>query len=164
MAKGRKPDKKAQSNIEPVNVVAAAIDPGTGNALEIPELVQLSPAALECWHIITDGQTRFSSFEVPLLEQYCIAYAAASQAAASMINFEGGMDIVGYFGGNSKKKNPAFAVWLGAVKEMRQLSGVLALDTLTAERLNLTRAQTASIAVDLPARIREQVRNALDEG
>ena len=73
------------------------------------------------------------------------------------------MEILMQLPGMAPKKNPNWSVFSEAVDKMRHLSGVLGLDTLTAERLNLTKATTASIAADLPAKIRKAAREALND-
>lgn len=164
MAKGRKPDALAQSHNAPQELFARPLDAGTGKEISMPDSLRFLPAAEECWHVITDGQTRFSTYEVPLLEQYCIAYAAAQQAIMAMTNLDtGALNAVERPVGETKtRKNPNWSVWNDATNQMRHLSGILGLDTLTAERLNLTRAATTSIAADIPAKIRAAVRAELD--
>ena len=179
MVKGRKPTpknvktkalapkKEAAASIvevEPTALEKAPLDANTGKELATPLSVQILPAAEECWHVIMDNQTRFTAHEVPLIESYCLAYAAMRQAAANMTAAgDGTMEILVKISGQAPKKNPNWSVFSEAVDKMRHLSGVLGLDTLTAERLNLTKAATASLAVDLPARIRKAAREALDE-
>jgi hypothetical protein len=55
-------------------------------------------------------------------------------------------------------QNPDFRTWKDSVNQMRQLSGVLGLDTLTAERLKLTQAATTSLAADIPKKVMEAMR------
>lgn len=161
MAKGRKPNKLAQCHNAPQELAAHPIDAQTGVEIKMPEQLSFLPAAEECWHMITDGQTRFSTYEVPLLEQYCMAYAAVRQAQLEMIDVANGrLEVVCHPKDGKPYRNPAFNAWKDATEEMRRLSGVLGLDTLTAERLNLTRASTASIAADLPVKIREAAQAA----
>lgn len=169
MAKGRKPSRKPHE-IAPIEakaeiVEAAPLDASTGQEIAVPATVAMLPNAERCWHVVMDGQTRFSAHEVPLIESYCLAYAAMRQAIDNMTQAgDGTMQIIEQPKGCAPRKNPNWAVWSEAVDKMRHLSGVLGLDTLTAERLNLTRATTASIAVDLPAQIRKQAREALRDG
>ena len=163
MAKGRKPNRLAQCHNAPQELAAHPIDAQTGVEIKMPEQLSFLPAAEECWHMITDGQTRFSTYEVPLLEQYCMAYAAARQAQLEMIDVANGrLEVVTRPEGGKPFRNPAFNAWKDATDKMRQLSGVLGLDTLTAERLNLTRAAAVSMSLDIPTKIREAARNALN--
>lgn len=157
MAKGRKPNALAQSHVQPTEIIEAPVDATTGAELAMPASVAMLPNAELCWHMIMDGQTRYRAYEVPLLEQYCIAYALQQQAIDNMIDPETGTLQIAVGGSeySTPKKNPNFTVWKEAVNTMRMLSGQLGLDTLTAERLNLTRATTASVAADLPGRIRK---------
>lgn len=172
MAKGRKPaPKQIKKKDESVEIVkaetlpAAPLDAQTGKEIAMPVTVAMLSNAELCWHIIMDDQTRFSMHEVPLIESYCLAYAAMRQAMDNMTQSgDGTIQIITQQQGQQPKKNPNWAVWSEAVDKMRHLSGILGLDTLTAERLNLTRAATASIAVDLPARIRKQAQEALRDG
>lgn len=168
MARGRKPApkeiKKSNNAIEvqAETLPAAPLDAQTGKEIAIPATVAMLPNAELCWHIIMDDQTRFSLHEVPLIESYCLAYAAMRQAMDNMMqDGNGTIQIITQQQGSAPKKNPNWSVWSEAVDKMRYLSGILGLDTLTAERLNLTRAATASIAVDLPAKIRKQAQEAL---
>ncbi len=172
MAKGRKPKpksvpteiKKSNVNVLQVNVVSEPLDAQTGEIIKMPATVAMLPNAELCWHIVMDNQTRFSMHEVPLIESYCLAYAAMRQAMDNMTqNDNGTLQIISQVKGCQPKKNPNWSVWSEAVDKMRHLSGILGLDTLTAERLNLTRAATASIAVDLPAKIRKQAQEALKD-
>lgn len=162
LAEGRKP-KEAQAQI--VEKKGAALDANTGAALPVPVSVSLLPEAEECWHLVTDGQTRFRAEEVPLLESYCVAYAAMRQALGNLAQEgDGTMQITIQTPSGTVRKNPAWQVWCEASDKMRHLSSILGLDTLTAERLNLTRAATASIAADLPAKIRKAAKEALSDG
>ena len=163
MAKGRKPNALAASHGAPLQVQAAPIDSEEGGGLAMPSSVAMLPEAASCWDVVAKGQTRFREQELPLLEQYCIAYAAARQALGNLaMEGDGTLAVVVQTPGTMPKKNPNWTVWREAVDTMRHLSGVLGLDTLTAERLNLTRTATASIAADLPAKIRAAAREALD--
>lgn len=157
MAKGRKPNALAQSHVQPTEIIDAPVDATTGAELAMPPSISMLPNAELCWHMIMDGQTRYRAYEVPLIEQYCIAYATCQQALDNMIDQENGTLQIAVGGSeySTPKKNPNFNVWKEAVNTMRLLSGQLGLDTLTAERLNLTRTTTASIAADLPAKIRQ---------
>lgn len=173
MAKGRKPAPKAvpkkkaiQRKEEAVaaEIIQEPLDAATGKILPMPASVAMLPAAAECWHMVMDNQTRFTAHEVPLVESYCVAYAAMRQAAANMTaQGDGSMEILMQLPGMAPKKNPNWSVFSEAVDKIRHLSGVLGLDTLTAERLNLTKATTASIAADLPAKIRKAAREALND-
>ena len=131
----------------------------TDGVLVMPETVALLPNAKMCWHIITDDQTRFSVYEQPLLEAYCLAYAASRQAIDNMTESgDGTLEVIVQMPSGAMKKNPNWQVWNEAVDKMRHLSGVLALDTLTSERLNLTRAATSSLAADIPSKVAKAVR------
>lgn len=173
MAKGRKPNvkevKAPKAGLAKVFPAATLpeqpLDAATGRGIAMPITVGSLPAAEECWHVIMDGQTRFTMHELPLIESYCLSYAAMRQATANMTaSADGTMSLVVGEPGTMPKKNPSWAVFNEAVANMRSLSGVLGLDTLTAERLNLTKATTASIAADLPAKIRKAAREALSDG
>lgn len=170
MAKGRRPKPKSvptaitkkDAETLPAEIVAQPLDANTGEIIKMPATVAMLPNAELCWHIVMDNQTRFSAHEVPLIESYCLAYAAMRQAMDNMTqNGDGTIQIISQVKGCQPKKSPNWSVWSEAVDKMRHLSGILGLDTLTAERLNLTRAATASIAVDLPAKIRKQAQEAL---
>lgn len=170
MAKGRKPAPKSaktdlvKAESKAVVINEAPLDAQTGLVIPMPATVALLPNAELCWHVVMDGQTRFSAHEVPLIESYCLAYAAMRQAIDNMTQEgDGTIQIITQQKGSAPRKNPNWTVWSEAVDKMRHLSGVLGLDTLTAERLQLTRAATASIAVDLPARIRKQAQEALKD-
>mgnify|MGYP000125607538 CR=1 FL=1 len=165
MAKGRKPNALAQSHVQPTEIIEAPVDATTGAELAMPASVAMLPNAELCWHMIMDNQTRYRAYELPLIEQYCIAYATCQQALDNMIYPDAGtlQIVTGGSEYSTPKKSPNFTVWKEAVNTMRMLSGQLGLDTLTAERLNLTRTTTASIAADLPAKIR-QVANEIKNG
>lgn len=172
MAKGRKPtaisakrhEERMPAETDKTEMTTQPIDAQTGIAIPMPATVAMLPNAEECWNTVMMNQTRFSAHEVPLIESYCLAYAAMRQAMDNMTQEgDGTIQIITKMEGCAPKKNPNWSVWSEAVDKMRHLSGVLGLDTLTAERLNLTRAATASIAVDLPARIRKQAREALSD-
>lgn len=168
MAKGRKPAPKTvkaeivkRPKAETLTI-QPPLDAQTGIEIPMPATVAMLPNAALCWHVVMDNQTRFSAHEVPLIESYCIAYAAMRQAIDNMTQEGNGtIQIITQQKGSAPRKNPNWTVWSEAVDKMRHLSGVLGLDTLTAERLQLTRATTASIAVDLPAKIRKQAQEAL---
>lgn len=168
MAKGRKPAPKTvkaeivkKPKTETLSI-QPPLDAQTGVVIPMPATVAMLPNAALCWHVVMDNQTRFSAHEVPLIESYCIAYAAMRQAIDNMTQEGNGtIQIITQQKGSAPRKNPNWTVWSEAVDKMRHLSGVLGLDTLTAERLQLTRATTASIAVDLPAKIRKQAQEAL---
>lgn len=170
MTKGRKPAPKnvkndfAKRENNAVILDSTPLDAQSGLVIPIPTTVAMLPNAELCWHVVMDGQTRFSAHEVPLIESYCLAYATMRQAMDNMTQAgDGTIQIITQQKGSAPKKNPNWTVWSEAVDKMRHLSGVLGLDTLTAERLQLTRAATASIAVDLPARIRKQAQEALKD-
>lgn len=163
---GRKPDELARIGDKPEEASAKALeapptDAATGRVIAMPLSVAMLPEAEACWHVVMDGQERFRAEEVPLIEAYCVAYAAMRQALGNMtMAGDGTMAITNQTPSGTVRKSPDWQVWTEAVDKMRHLSSVLGLDTLTAERLNLTRAATASIALDLPARIREMAKEA----
>lgn len=159
--KGRKPKADAIRRQAPP-LPAKVIDTCT---LDMPIELSLLPYAEQCWHIITDDQTRWKSYEAPLLSSYCIAYAGMRQAVDNMTDIsDGTMEIVvrGPMGGAIQ--SPNWKVFTDAVKTMRSLSGVLGLDTLTAERLALTKTATASIAADIPGKIMAAMRDMPTDG
>ena len=114
--------------------------------------------AEQAWHLVMDNQTRFRRQELPLIEQYCMAYAISRQALDNMSGECGTIKTTCLTAAGNVVQNPDFRTWKDAVNQMRQLSGVLGLDTLTAERLKLTQAATTSLAADIPKKVMEAMR------
>ena len=160
--KGRKPKTDAIRRQGAQNVASHVVEECS---LAMPSEVSLLPYAEQCWHIITDGQTRWKQHETPLLASYCVAYAGMRQAVDNMTAAgDGTMEVVvmGPMGG--MLQSPNWKVFNDAVKTMRSLSGVLGLDTLTAELLALTKTATASLAADIPGKVMAAMRSMANDG
>lgn len=151
MSRGRKPEVHLSKRPDPVHPVP--VDADDGCTLEMPVSLDAIPYAAQTWHLVMDNQTRFRRQELPLIEQYCIAYAISRQALDNMANGDGTIQTTSLSASGDLKQNPDIKTWSQAVNQMRQLSSVLGLDTLTAERLKLTRAATTSLAVDIPQKV-----------
>lgn len=156
MSRGRKP--KADIVSQPDTAHLIPVDAETGAALEMPPSLSISPYAEQTWHLVMDNQTRFRRQELPLVEQYCMAYAISRQALDNMCNGDGTIQTTVSTATGGVAQNPDFRTWKDSVNQMRQLSGVLGLDTLTATRLNLARTATASLAADIPQKIMDAMK------
>lgn len=152
MSRGRKPAPKLATRDNQDIDAVPTICP------QAPEVVAMNPYAEQAWHLVMDNQTRFRRQELPLIEQYCMAYAISRQALDNMSGEYGTIKTTCLTNAGNVVQNPDFRTWKDAVNQMRQLSGVLGLDTLTAERLKLTQAATTSLAADIPKKVMEAMR------
>lgn len=152
MSRGRKPTPKLAARDNQDIDAEATICP------RAPEVVAMNAYAEQAWHLVMDNQTRFRRQELPLIEQYCMAYAISRQALDNMSGEYGTIKTTCLTAAGNVVQNPDFRTWKDAVNQMRQLSGVLGLDTLTAERLKLTQAATTSLAADIPKKVMEAMR------
>lgn len=152
MSRGRKPAPKLAARDNQGIDAEVAICPSA------PEVVAMNAYAEQAWHLVMDNQTRFRRQELPLIEQYCMAYAISRQALDNMSGEYGTIKTTCLTAAGNVVQNPDFRTWKDAVNQMRQLSGVLGLDTLTAERLKLTQAATTSLAADIPKKVMEAMR------
>lgn len=160
MSRGRKPDVRLSKAPDPAHVVPVAADDEF--PIEMPAHLAVIPYAEQTWHIVMDNQTRFRRQELPLIEQYCVAYAISRQALDNLANGDGTIQTTTLTGSGDLRQNPDIKTWKEAVNQMRQLSGVLGLDTLTAERLNLTRAAATSLAADIPQKVMSAMKAMRD--
>ena len=151
MSRGRKPSVSIARPIDPASIVP--VDAETGGAIDMPPSLAMSPYAEQAWHLVMDNQTRFRRQELPLIEQYCMAYAISRQALDNMANADGTIQTCTTTAAGDLRQHPDIKTWTQAANQMRQLSGVLGLDTLTAERLKLTKAANASLAADIPQKV-----------
>lgn len=152
MSRGRKPTPKLASRDDQAIEAVPTICPIA------PDVVVMNPYAEQAWHLVMDNQTRFRKQELPLIEQYCMAYAISRQALDNMSDEYGTIKTTCITAAGNVVQNPDFRTWKDSVNQMRQLSGVLGLDTLTAERLKLTQAATTSLAADIPKKVMEAMR------
>lgn len=154
MTKGRKPQAISKRKPTP-----QAITDAMSTVLAAPMVVSMVPDAMECWSICTQSGN-FAERDVMMLQELCMAYAANRQAWRNMYDEETGELVltVNTLTGDLKK-SPNWSIWNESANTIRQLSGVLGLDPLTAERLNLTKATTSSIAADIPAKVARAVRD-----
>lgn len=162
MSRGRKPQAKLSRPPDPASVIP--VDADSGRAIGMPGYLSENPYAEQAWHLVMDNQTRFRIQEVPLVEQYCMAYAIARQALDNLANADGTVQTFTLSASGDLKQHPDIKTWKEAANQMRQLSGVLGLDTLTAERLKLTRAATSSLAADIPNKVFEAMRTMEERG
>lgn len=151
MSRGRKPEVRLSKPPDPAHIVP--VDAETGTMLEMPGSLAMSPYAEQAWHLVMDNQTRFRRQELPLIEQYCVAYAISRQALDNMANGDGTVQTCTTTAAGDLRQHPDIKTWTQAANQMRQLSGVLGLDSLTAERLKLTKAATTSLAADIPQKV-----------
>lgn len=164
MSRGRKPEARLAKVPDLAHIVP--VDADTGAPIEMPATVAMSPYAEQAWHLVMDNQTRFRRQELPLVEQYCMAYAISRQALDNMANVDGTIQTCTTTASGDLRQHPDIKTWTQATNQMRQLSGVLGLDTLTAERLKLTQAATTSLAADIPKKVMAAMREmrAGDDG
>ncbi|WP_158544573.1 P27 family phage terminase small subunit [Eggerthella sinensis] len=156
MSRGRKPEARLAKMPDLAHIVP--VDAETGEAIEMPPMLAMNPYAEQAWHLVMDNQTRFRRQELPLIEQYCVAYAISRQALDNMANGDGTIQTNTTTAAGDLRQHPDIKTWAQAANQMRQLSGVLGLDTLTAERLKLTQAATTSLAADIPKKVMAAMR------
>lgn len=148
--KGRKPQAIARASDR--------ISDSRVMAMPMPEVVSLVPDARQCWDIIVRGGT-FSDSDEVMVTEFCMAYAANRQAWRDMHDdATGALVLTVNTASGDLRKSPSWTIWKESVDIMRHLSGVLGLDPLTKERLNLTKATTSSIAADIPAKVAKAVK------
>lgn len=145
---GRRPKADAIRRSAPRGQSPAVIIDG----LAMPDEVAGNELMRDCWEWTVNGSSHFTQAHIPQLVAYCAWWATARQCIENIGAPNGGI-VTKVDTPMGPRQDPDIRTLQLATNQLRTLAAELGISPLAQTRMGLMKVATASMAVDLPAKV-----------